>query len=98
MMNIPLFSWIKRMMIQTLNIFGCCHCEDILMKVSELTVAVAGLSAQLTKAQTEILTKIENLEIALTDVELPEEAVASLESLRTTVQSLDDIVPDVIPE
>jgi len=98
MMKIPLFSWIKRMMIQTLNIFGCCHCEDILMKVSELTVAVAGLSAQLTKAQTEILTKIENLEIALTDVELPEEAVASLESLRATVQSLDDIVPDVTPE
>lgn len=68
------------------------------MKVSELTAAVAALSAQLSKAQTEILTKIENLEIALTDVDLPEEAVASLESLRGTVQALDDIVPDVAPE
>jgi hypothetical protein len=98
MIRMPLLSWIKRMMIQTLNIFGCCHCEDSLMKISELATAVSELSAQLAKVQTEILTKIENLEIALTDVELPEEAVASLDNLRMTVQTLDDIVPDVIPE
>lgn len=98
MTTIPLFSWIKRMMIQTLNIFGCCHCEDILMKVSELAAAVAELSAQLAKAQGEILGKIDALEAALVDVELPDEAVTALEGLRVGAQALDDIVPDVIPE
>jgi len=97
-MKVPLFSWIKKMMIQTLNIFGCCHCEEILMKVSELTAAVVGLSAQLTKAQGEILGKIAALETALVDVELPDEAVTALEGLRVGAQSLDDIVPDVLPE
>jgi len=98
MTNIPLFAWIKRMMIQTLNIFGCCHGEDILMKVSELTAAVVSLSDQLTKAQGEILGTIDALEAALVDVELPDEAVTALEGLRVGAQALDDIVPDVIPE
>lgn len=51
MMNIPLFTWIKRMMIQTLNIFGCCHGEDILIKVSELTVAKSAYEFGKTVAQ-----------------------------------------------
>ena len=97
MTTIPLFAWIKRMMIQTLNIFGCCH-EDILMKVSELSVAIAALSTQLSKVQGEILGKLTDLENALTDVDLPEEAIDALTVLRTNVQSLDDIVPDVTPE
>ena len=98
MSTIPLFSWIKQMMIQTLNIFGCCHSEDILMKVSELAAAISELSAQLAKAQGEILGKIDALEAALVDVELPIEAVTALEGLRVGAQALDDIVPDVIPE
>jgi hypothetical protein len=100
MTNIPLFAWIKRMMIQTLNIFNCCHCKEILMKVSELAVAVSELSAQLAKAQGEILGKIADLEEALAtmDVELPEDAAAALEGLRVSAQALDDIVPDVAPE
>ena len=68
------------------------------MKVSELAAAVAELSAQLAKAQGEILSKIDALEVALVDVELPSDAVTALESLRVGAQALDDIVPDVIPE
>ena len=92
--TIPLLAWIKRMMIQTLNIFSCCHCEEIIMKVSELTAAVVGLSDQLTKVQGEILGKIAELEAALVDVELPSDAVDALEGLRVGAQALDDIVPD----
>ncbi len=84
-------------MIHTLNIY-CSNNEEILMKLSELTTAIAGVSVQLTKAQDEILAKIAALELALTDVELPEEANDAINSLRGQVQSLDDIVPDVIPE
>ncbi len=68
------------------------------MKLSELTTAIAGVSAQLTKAQEEILAKIAALEAALVDVELPTEAVDALDALRAQTQGLDDIVPDVAPE
>jgi len=68
------------------------------MKLSELTTAIAGVSAQLTKAQDEILAKIAALELALTDVDLPIEAADAIEALRSQTQSLDDIVPDAIPE
>lgn len=85
------------MMIHTLNIY-CSNHEELLMKLSELTTAIAGVSAQLTKAQDEILAKIAALELALTDVDLPEEAADAIEALRSQTQALDDIVPDVIPE
>ena len=85
------------MMIHTLNIFHP-HTKEILMKLSELTTAIAGVSAQLTKAQNEILSRINALENALIDVELPEDAASAIESLRTQTQALDDIVPDVVPE
>lgn len=68
------------------------------MKLSELPAAVAGVSAQLTKAQDEILAKIAALEAALVDVELPVEAIDAINSLRGQAQVLDDIVPDVVPE
>lgn len=68
------------------------------MKLSELPAAVAGVSAQLTKAQDEILAKIAALEAALVDVELPAEAIDAINSLRGQAQVLDDIVPDVVPE
>ena len=85
------------MMIHTLNIY-CINHEEFLMKLSELTTAIAGVSAQLTKAQDEILAKIAALELALTDVDLPIEAADAIEALRSQTQSLDDIVPDAIPE
>lgn len=84
------------MMIHTLNVYY--NPKEILMKLSELTTAIAGVSAQLTKAQEEILAKITALETALIDVDLPEDAAAAIEALRGQAQGLDDIVPDVVPE
>lgn len=84
------------MMINTLNIYY--NPRELLMKLSELTTAIAGVSAQITKAQDEILGKIAALETALIDVDLPEDAVAAIEALRGQAQVLDDIVPDVVPE
>ena len=85
------------MMIHTLNIFHP-HTKEILMKLSELSAAIAAVSAQLTKARDEILDKITALEDALMDVDLPEEAIAAINALRGDAQSLDDIVPDAIPD
>lgn len=85
------------MMIQTLNIFCGGH-EELLMKVSEISTAITALSEQLTKVQGEIIGKIEALETALTDVDLPEDAVDALNALRGNVQAMDDIVPDVVVE
>ena len=84
------------MMIHTLNVYY--NPKEILMKLSELTTAISGVSTQLTKAQNEILSRINALENALVDVELPEEAVSAIDALRTQTQALDDIVPDVVPE
>lgn len=50
------------MMIHTLNVFYP-HTKEILMKLSELTNAVAEVSVQLSKVRGEILDKIEALEI-----------------------------------
>ena len=83
-------------MIHTLNVYY--NPKEILMKLSELTTAISGVSTQLTKAQNEILSRINALENALVDVELPEEAVSAIDALRTQTQALDDIVPDVVPE
>ena len=84
------------MMIHTLNVYY--NPKEILMKLSELTTAISGVSTQLTKAQDEILSRINALENALVDVDLPEEAVSAIEALRTQTQALDDIVPDVVAE
>lgn len=59
--------------------------EDILMKVSDIAGAVTAVSLQLDKAKTEIIGKLAALEAALSNVELPAEA-------------LDDVVPDPTPE
>ncbi len=68
------------------------------MKVSELANAVAEVSAQLAKAQDEILGRIAALEAALVDVELPEQAVVAFDALRAQTQALDDINADAIVE
>lgn len=85
------------MMINTLNVFYP-HTKEILMKVSEIATAVTGVSAQLTKVQNEVLTRLNDLENALINVELPEEAVTAINGLRTQAQVLDDIIPDVVVE
>jgi hypothetical protein len=72
--------------------------EEIVMKLNELSGVLTGLGTQLAKVQQEILDRIAALEAALTDVEVPESAVVALGDLVTSVQSLDDIVPDAIPD
>lgn len=72
--------------------------EEILMKLNELSGVLTGLGTQLSKVQQEILGRIADLETALIDVEVPEAAVAALADLTNAVQSLDDIVPDTIPD
>jgi hypothetical protein len=72
--------------------------EEIVMKLNELSGVLTGLGTQLAKVQQEILDRIAALEAALTDVEVPEAAVVALGELVTSVQSLDDIVPDAIPD
>ena len=72
--------------------------EEIVMKLNELSGVLTGLGTQLAKVQQEILDRIAALEAALTDVEVPEAAVVALGDLVTSVQSLDDIVPDAIPD
>lgn len=52
-----------------------------------------AISTQLTKAKDEILTKISDLENA--QGKLTPDQQAKLDLLKTTVQTLDDIVPDV---
>ena len=64
------------------------------MKISELASAVQAITQQLVKIQTEILDKIDELEAALADVEVPVEATEALDALRGAAQTLDDIVPD----
>jgi len=84
------------MMIETVNFnFFYPGAKEILMKISELPTAIAAVSAQLTKIRGEIIGKIEALETALTDVDLPEDAIDALNALRGDVQAIDDIVPDV---
>lgn len=85
------------MMIHTVNFYYDPHAaKEILMKVSEIANAVTSVSAQLTKVQNEVLTRLNDLENALIDVEIPEEAATAIEALRTQAQALDDIVPDVV--
>lgn len=72
--------------------------EILLMKVAEVSTAIAEVSVQLAKVRGEILGKIEALETALTDVDLPEDAVDALNALRGEAQAIDDIVPDIVPE
>jgi ACT domain-containing protein len=81
----------------TLNFYGCTfflNSEDLSMKLSELSGLLNDVLAQLAKAKLEILDKIESLETALSDVDLPEDAVAALAALSAKAQALDDVVPD----
>lgn len=77
----------------------------IYMKINELAQVIQASVEQLNKAHDEILakqaelfTKIEDLEDALAAAgDIPEEATAAIDALRSSAQSLDDIVPDIVP-
>ena len=71
--------------------------EEINMKLSELAAAITEVSEQLAKAQVEIMTKIEELEAALADIELPQDAQDAIAALKEQAQRLDDVVPEVLP-
>ena len=78
-------------------LYGCnffFNSENVDMKLSELSGLLTDVLAQLAKAKAEIIERIETLETALSDVNLPPDAVSSLAALMAKAQALDDIVPD----
>jgi len=68
--------------------------EFIMAKLSELSATLNALSGQLDKIKSELSGRIKDLEDALNNVDIPDDAVAALESIKSTVNVLDDIVPD----
>ena len=80
-------------------LYGCnffFNSENVDMKLSELSGLLTDVLAQLAKAKAEIIERIETLETALSDVNLPPDAVSSLAALMAKAQALDDIVPDPV--
>lgn len=65
------------------------------MKLNALSANLAALDVTLTKAKVEILTRIAELETALVDADIPQDAVDALAALSATATSLDDIIPDL---
>lgn len=66
------------------------------MKLSELSGELVAVVNQVTKVREEVLARIDELEDALLDVTLPDEAESALAALRAGIQGLDDINPDVV--
>lgn len=69
--------------------------KEIDMKLNALSANLAALDVTLTKAKVEILTRIAELETALVDADIPQDAVDALAALSATATSLDDIIPDL---
>ena len=75
--------------------------KTIMAKVSTLKEQLDGIAAQAAKANTEVKaklaelnTKIDDLTSQLGDVEIPEDAQASLDALKGIVKDIDDNIPD----
>lgn len=68
--------------------------QQIMSSLNQLNERLVALEGQITKAAGEITTEIANLREQLGNVQIPADAVATLERLSTAAQSLDDIVPD----
>jgi TolA-binding protein len=66
---------------------------NIMATVAELSGILTQVGEQLSKAQAEILKKLDELSAG----NLPPEAEAAVADLRAKVQALDDIVPDQPP-
>lgn len=82
---------------------GTCHrgaclilsaIEVIEMKLSELAVQLTNIDAKLTEASAEIVAKIDALQAALADVEVPADASALIDEITLKATALADIVPD----
>ena len=73
--------------------------EVLLMSISTLHLRLMELQAQLDKVHDEIITKIEELRLALENAEqVPPEVNEILDAIQARVDSLDAIVPDAEPE
>lgn len=72
--------------------------EDLSMKVSEAVTILQDIKTKLVKAKQEIIGKIDALQAALADVDLPVAAAQTLGEIGDAAQALDDIVPDVPAE
>lgn len=68
--------------------------EDIEMKLSELATQLTAIDAKLTEASAEIVAKIDELQAALADVDLPAEASALIDDITAKATDLANIVPD----
>lgn len=71
--------------------------EKLMATVAELKGQIDAISAQLDKASAEILAEIKTLEDKLANTTIPDDAQASIDSLKAKVQALDDINPDQPP-
>jgi DNA repair ATPase RecN len=69
--------------------------QKIMAKLTELNGILQALGDKLDKATAEIIAAIDALKKALSDVELPADAQASLDRLTAAAQVLDDLNPDV---
>lgn len=70
--------------------------RQIMAKLNELVGLVNEVNAKLDKAKDEVVARIAALEAALSDVDLPADAVEALDALKAKAQTLDDIVPDPV--
>ncbi|MCU0806558.1 MAG: hypothetical protein MUC53_00995 [Candidatus Contendobacter sp.] len=66
-------------------------------KISEVAGQLQAVNEKLLKAKVEIIDRINALEEALGDVDLPAEAGEALTALMATAQALDDLNPDAEP-
>lgn len=72
--------------------------NSIQMTQEELAQALTDLQAQTDKAKTEVVEKIAALETAIAEAGNTTPAVdAALAALKTSVQGVDDVVPDAPP-
>ena len=70
---------------------------ELMTSVSELSVKLDAISAQLGKASMEIQAEVQTLKDQLANVgQLTPEAEASLANLMTVAQALDDLNPDAV--
>lgn len=69
----------------------------IIMKLNEVAGVLTGIKDQVVKSKGEILKRISDLEAALANTELPQEATDAIAALKTEVQAVDDINPDAQP-
>lgn len=71
--------------------------DKVMVKLNEVAGQLQAVNDRLLKAKVEIIDRINVLEEALGDVDLPAEAGDALTALMATAQALDDINPDPEP-